>query len=275
MTGLPRPRTPEGRAGLDAIRAHPASVVIALDFDGTLAPIVADPEAARAHPDAVDALRRLAPLIGAVAVVTGRPAAAAEYGRLAGLPGNVTVLGQYGWERWHAATGDVTAPEPPSGLALVRSELPHLTASEPGAWIEDKRLAVAVHTRRAADPEAAFERLRSPLRELAARAGLALEPGRLVLELRPPGMDKGAALDSFVAERGAGAVLFAGDDLGDLPGFDIVVTLRDRGVPGVTVCSSSTEVTALADRADLVVDGPPGVATLLDALAATLAGGDS
>lgn len=137
--------------------------------------------------------------------------------------------------------------------------------------MEDKQLAVAVHTRRAADPEGSFQRLREPLRELAGRSGLTLEPGRLVLELRPPGMDKGAALRAFLGERQARAVLFAGDDLGDIPGFDVVESLREQGIAGVTVCSSSAEVPPLAERADLVVDGPEGIAALLEALADELA----
>jgi trehalose 6-phosphate phosphatase len=58
-----------------------------------------------------------------------------------------------------------------------------------------------------------------------------------------------------------------GDDLGDLAAFAAVEQLRAEGVPGLLVCSGSTEVTALAERADLVVDGPEGVAALLSALA--------
>src|SRR5215212_9378077 len=85
---LPTPTTPVGRDGLDAILARPAHAVIALDFDGTLAPIVADPEQARAHPDAVSALAALAPKVAAVAVVTGRPAGVAvRHGGFAGVPG--------------------------------------------------------------------------------------------------------------------------------------------------------------------------------------------
>ncbi len=266
--GLPEPSTPEGRDGLATIVADPRQAVVALDFDGTLAPIVDDPTAARAHPGAVPALRRLAPLVSAVVVVTGRPAAtAAEYAHLAGLPGNVTVLGHYGWERWHAATGEVTAPALPEGLSRVRAELPALLTGEPGAWVEDKQLSVAVHTRRAGDPEGALQRLRDPLTELAQRCDLTVEAGRMVLELRPPGTDKGAALQAFAVERHAGAVLFAGDDLGDLPAFDAVAMLRRGGVAGVAVCSSSAEVTELAARADLVVDGPGGVVALLEGLA--------
>jgi trehalose 6-phosphate phosphatase len=62
--------------------------------------------------------------------------------------------------------------------------------------------------------------------------------------------------------------MYAGDDLGDLPAFAAVDKLRSDGVPGLLVCSGSTEVTELAERADLVVDGPAGVVRLLRGLAA-------
>lgn len=69
---LPAPRTEAGRAGLAALLQAPRRALIALDYDGTLAPIVADPAAARAHPGAAAALSRLAPLVGTLAVITGR-----------------------------------------------------------------------------------------------------------------------------------------------------------------------------------------------------------
>ena len=265
--------TAAGAAGLDAIRESPARAVLGLDFDGTLAPIVDDPAAARAHPAAAPALARLAPLVGSLVVVTGRPAAVAvEYGGFDGIDGLV-VLGQYGLERWESGT--LTEPEPPPGVAEARAKLPDVLAAAgapPEVFVEDKRQALAVHTRRCVEPQVALERLRSILAALAERTGLALEPGRFVLELRPPGMDKGMALRSFVAERDErpSAVLFAGDDLGDLAAFDAVEALRAEGVPGVLVCSGSAEVTALAERADLVVDGPSGIVDLLGALAGEL-----
>ncbi|WP_394432968.1 trehalose-phosphatase [Streptomyces sp. SGAir0957] len=277
LDDLPTPTTAAGRDGLAAVVARPARSVIAVDFDGTLAPIVADPEQARAHPDAVPALAALAPHVASVAVITGRPAGVAvRHGGFAGVPGleHLVVLGHYGAERWDAVTGTVRAPAPHPGVAAVRSELPGVL-NEFGLWhdtyVEEKGRAVAVHTRRAADPQGAFEALRAPLTALAARHGLVVEPGRMVLELRPPGVDKGVALTEYVREVGAEAVLYAGDDLGDLPAFAAVEKLRLDGVPGVLVCSGSAEVPDLADRADLVVPGPAEVAALLAKLARQVA----
>ncbi|MFJ2034220.1 trehalose-phosphatase [Streptosporangium sp. NPDC087985] len=245
--------------GLRAILDDPAGAVIGLDFDGTLSPIVPDPESARIHPDGPAVLARLGRLVGAIAVITGRPAATAvEYGSLAGVPGLV-VLGHYGLERWEAGT--LTAPPAHPGLARVRAELPRLVSMFDGVRIEDKERAVAVHTRRAADPWAALEALREPVAKLAAETGLAVEPGKFVLELRPPGVDKGVALSTFLRERAARSVLFAGDDLGDLAAFAAV---RASGLPGVTVFSGSDEISV---EADIVVDGPPGVLKLLGSIA--------
>ncbi|MGW6913529.1 trehalose-phosphatase [Kitasatospora sp. NPDC054939] len=276
------PLTEAGRAGWAALLGAPGDAVVALDFDGTLAPIVADPAAARAHPGAVGALRALAPRVGAVVVVTGRPAAlAAEYGGFAGVPdlSGLVVLGHYGAERWEAATGAVTAPPVHPGVAAVRAVLPDALAAAgapEGTWTEDKGRSLAVHTRRAERPQEALELLRGPVGELAAEHGLMVEPGRLVLELRPPGVDKGAALEGFLRERGARSVLYAGDDLGDVAAFALVEKLRAaEGLAGLLVCSGTVDgdapVRELADRADLVVPGPAGVVDLLARLAAELA----
>ncbi|MEV6395541.1 trehalose-phosphatase [Streptomyces sp. NPDC051907] len=273
---LPTPSTPAGREGLAALLARHDKAVVALDFDGTLAEIVPDPEQARAHPGAVPALAALAPKVASVAVVTGRPAGVAvRYGGFAGVPGldHLVVLGHYGAERWDAVSGTVRTPAAHPGVAAARAELPGFLdriGAWRGTWIEEKGQAVAVHTRRASDPQAAFEALRGPLAELAARNGLILEPGRMVLELRPPGMDKGVALQEYVREVDAQAVLYAGDDLGDLPAFSAVEKLRSDGVPGLLVCSGSAEVQEVAARADLLVPGPAAVVEFLAALAREL-----
>ena len=271
MTALPRPGTPEGRAGLGALLAAPEHALVAADFDGTLSPIVDRPDEARAHPGAVPALTALAAAVGTVAVITGRPPAdAVRLGGLEAVPGLV-VLGHYGWQRWQ--DGRLTAPASPPGVDAARAALPGLLAeagAADGTWIEDKTHALAVHTRRAADPDAALARLSGPLGELAGRLGLAAEPGRFVIELRPPGVDKGTALTGLVRERAARSVLFCGDDLGDLPAFAAVRALRARGVPGCAVASASPESPQVAAAADLAVDGPDGIVALLAALAAEL-----
>ncbi|NHC46783.1 trehalose-phosphatase [Motilibacter aurantiacus] len=272
------PTTTAGREGLAALLAAPERAVIGLDFDGTLAPIVPDPEDARAHPGAVRGLALVAPRLGRLAIVTGRPAArAVEYSGIRGRAGleRMSVLGHYGRERWDAETDELTAPEPAPGVAVARAALPALLAElgVVGAYLEDKGSAVAVHTRRSPDPAAAMDRLREPLGALAGANALVVEPGRHVLELRPPGVDKGGALRTLAAEAaapGPSAVVFVGDDLGDLAAYDAVDALRAEGVPGLLVCSGSDEVVELARRADVVVDGPAGVVQWLEGLALAL-----
>ena len=257
------PVTDRGRAGLAALRADPRGALVAVDYDGTLAPVVARPEDAVPAPGAVEALTRLAPLVGRLALVTGRPAdVVVRLGGLDAVP-ELQVLGQYGAQRWSGGRLDSPAELP--GVALARAALPALVGPE-GANVEDKGLSLVVHTRTAPDPVGALARLEAPVAELAARAGLELHPGRLVLELRPPGFDKRAALLSLCEPRPS-AVVFAGDDRGDLPAFDAVDALRAEGVPGLLVCSGSDEGPAeLRERADLVVDGPAGVVEVLRAL---------
>ena len=129
---------------------------------------------------------------------------------------------------------------------------------------------MAVHTRRTADPEAALRRLRDPLGELAAKLGLDARPGRFVIELARPGVNKGTALTGLAGERAARSVLFCGDDLGDLPAFAAVRSLRAGGIPGCVVASASAESPQVAAEADLVVDGPDGIVALLAAIAGQL-----
>jgi trehalose 6-phosphate phosphatase len=276
---LPLPATPSGIEGLRAILERPQQALVAVDFDGTLAPIVADPALARPHHDAAAVLRRLSGLIRAVAVVTGRPAAVAAslLGFTADPPRpNVSVIGHYGFESWTPAADVVRTPgvEPSQvdRIDEVRSRLPLLlrdAGALPGTTIEDKGTSVAVHVRGAADPAAALDLLRPVLERLATSYGLRLEPGRLVLELRPSGTDKGTALTALAHAVGAQAVCYIGDDLGDLAAFDAVDALRAEGLGGLAVCSGPPEQTGVVDvavRADLVLAGPDAVVAFLEAL---------
>jgi trehalose 6-phosphate phosphatase len=263
----------DARAHYDAVRDVLAGVVVGLDFDGTLSPVVDDPESARLHPGAPGALLELAEAVRAVAVITGRPARQAiAMGDLDAL-GNAMldrgaelfVFGQYGNERWSATEQRIRSPRPPAGLATFERELPSVLrqADAADAFVEEKGLAVAVHTRRMDDPAAAFERLVEPITSLAARHHLAVEPGRNVIEVRSGNMHKGQALRTFVAEQEATGVIFGGDDLGDVEAFEAVRALRADGLPGLVVCSASHEVPDLVELADVVVDGPAGIVELL------------
>ncbi|WP_323791779.1 trehalose-phosphatase [Nocardioides sp.] len=254
------------------VRAAPETVV-GLDFDGTLAPIVDDPEKAHIHPDADAVLTDLATQVKAIAVITGRPARQAlDLGGLEQVGDDVAatgkdlyVFGQYGNERWSSSARRVVGPRPPAGLASFERELTRtlrrLDAAD--AFVEDKGLAVAVHTRRLDDADATFERLLPELRELAQRHDLVVEPGRSVIEVRSPGVHKGRAVRTLVEELGAGGFAFAGDDLGDLEAFEAVRDLAGDGMPTLLICSSSEEENALVDLADVVVRGPEGVLALL------------
>jgi trehalose 6-phosphate phosphatase len=265
----------------DGLVAVARDVLVGLDFDGTLSPIVEDPAQAVIHPDGPRVLTELAARVRAVVVVTGRPARqVVELGSLEAVadglvdgpnPGaKLVVMGQYGNERWDSDTREFTSPDPPQGLQTFRDELPRLLEAEDAAeaFVEEKGLALAVHTRRLPDAAAAFARLEHALAEAAERHGLSLEPGRMVLEVRAPGMHKGLAVESALAEHQAGGVLFVGDDLGDLEAFEAVGRLRDQGLPTLLVCSSSEEQDVLTELSDVVVDGPAGVLGLLSRFAA-------
>ena len=263
----------EGEERYAALVARAADVVVGLDFDGTLAPIVDDPEAAHIHPDAPEVLTALADAVRAVAVITGRPARQAlalggldQVGDAIGGAGRELYLfGQYGNERWSSTNRRVVSPRPPAGLATFERELPGVlrTADADEAFVEDKGLAVAVHTRRLDDPDDAFDRLVKPITELAERHGLSVEPGRQVLEVRSHGMHKGLVVEWLMEHLEAGGFLFAGDDLGDVEAFEAVLDLRRRGVPTLLACSASREEPTLREMSDVVVDGPAGVLDLL------------
>jgi trehalose 6-phosphate phosphatase len=263
----------EGEQRYAALVRAAAGTVVGLDFDGTLSPIVDDPTSAHIHPDAREILVDLAAQVAAIAVITGRPARQAldlggleDVGNAIGDAGKELYLfGQYGNERWTSTSRRIIAPRPPAGLASFERELPRaLRRADAGdAYVEDKGLAVAVHTRRMPDAQAAFERLLPVIGELASSNNLVVEPGRNVIEVRAAGVDKGTVVERIAEELEVGGFLFAGDDLGDLEAFDAVASLAKRGLPTLLVCSGSEEENALRERADVVVHGPEGVLDLL------------
>ncbi len=261
-----------------ALLADPRSALVALDFDGTLAPIVERPEAARLVDGAREVMQALAARIGQLAVISGRAAdEVVALGQLGGVSG-LLVLGHYGLQRWHG--GQLDSPPPDPAVERARLRLPLLLEGAPnGVYVEDKGQSFAVHTRPAADPQQALDDLAPALRRLAADMGLEAVAGRFVLELRPAGTDKGSALRSLVAATGATTVIYIGDDVGDLPAFRVVAELRaESGVNGLAIAAfeqpsagRAPEVPPeLQEAADVVLPGPEAVVGWLAGIVAML-----
>jgi trehalose 6-phosphate phosphatase len=271
----------EGEQRYAALVRAAGRTVVGLDFDGTLSPIVEDPEVAHIHPDAPGVLVELADHVRAVAVVTGRPARQVlalggldEVGDAIGEAGHeLYVFGQYGNERWSSLSRRVISPRPPHGLSSFLRDLPGVLrrCDALDAYIEDKGLAVAVHTLRLEDPEGAFVRLLPALADVAKSHDLIVEPGRNVVEVRSPGVHKGNVVETLAADLRAGGFMFIGDDLGDVDAFQAVLELKNRGMPTLLVCSASDEESTLLSMSDLVVNGPDGVLAFLTQFAAEVA----
>ena len=271
--------SPLGGEIINAIIARPDRTLFATDFDGTLAPIVANPPDARPHPASIAALDVLRNQLGQVAIITGREARVAVeiggFGVDASKP--LLVLGQYGVERWSSADGEIVEPDVP---ANVRAALPEvqaaLAAAEAaghdikGAFVEDKGRALVVHTRNATDPQGLLDAVEPDLRAVAERHDLFIEPGKFVIEMRGSAFDKGEALAALVAEFDPQVVVFAGDDLGDIPAFEQIRALHDDGRFAASIVATSAERSDLIGHADVVTDGTDGMAAWLTALAAAL-----
>ncbi|OIJ24942.1 trehalose-phosphatase [Nocardioides luteus] len=280
-----QPDETAGEQKYAAVAAVAAEALVGLDFDGTLSPIVEDPASARIHPDAASALIALAARVKAIAIVTGRPAGqvvelgglAAIADALAELGKELYVFGQYGNQRWSGSDRVVVGPPPPEGLAAFEAALPDVLAEHGAseAYIEEKGLAVGVHTRRFPDPDELTARLLPPLTELAAEHGLMIEPGKQVIEVRAPGMHKGLAIETLIAEVSPGAILFGGDDLGDIEAFEAVKAWgKTTGSPTLLVYShAGADRGPLAGLADIEVAGPDGVLGLLRRLTDEAAAG--
>jgi trehalose 6-phosphate phosphatase len=244
------------------LRSALSSALVALDFDGTLAPISPHPDDARPLAGADQILRDVRATGATVAVVTGRSVASLlRVSSFGAIPG-IVIYGTHGAERWQA--GDLRAPAPPPGLDELRLSLPGLlTSIGPDLWIEDKGLSLVIHARLTAEPERMLEMLRAPVGEAAAAAGLGMRPGKEVLEICIPGIDKGTAIRELVSDDPA-AAFYAGDDVGDLPAIREVNAWAERsGRPTLTVGVSARGSGPIAEQADVTVPDPQGLVSLL------------
>lgn len=249
--GLPAPLVP--------LAGEPKRAAVLTDFDGTLAAIVPDPDAAKPLPGATALLGRLAEVFGTVAVVSGRPVSflAAQVGRHA--PG-VVLAGLYGLERierGRVRLDDRALPwVGPVGEAAKAAE----SEAPDGVGVEPKGASLTLHWRRAPDAARWAEDF---ARTWVERTGLALQPGRMALELRPPvAVDKGVVVEELAGA--SSSACFAGDDLGDRVAFAALDRLERRGVAVARIAVSGLECPAeLQAAADIVLPGPDAFLSLL------------
>ena len=252
------------RAALTAaLTADPARAGLVLDFDGVLAPIGEDPGLSALDPRTAAVLADLVGHLGVVAVLSGRPLPFLR--ERAGVEG-VALHGSYGVQ-WSEGGLDHVLAEVAAWQPAVDTATRTLHAALDGVGglhVEDKGIAVAVHWRRAPQHEQAVTTL---VEELVATTGLRAEPGKLVVELRPPlEEDKGTALRRIAA--GLGVVVYAGDDRGDLPALAVA---RELGGHAVAVAHGSETAPELFAAADVVLRGTDEVASWLTELRDALA----
>lgn len=250
---------------LEPLRSAPSDAGLFIDFDGTLSEIVDSPEMARPAPGVIELLHALSRRLKLVAIVSGR----STHQLVEWLGPDIEIWGLHGAERSDA--GQVVL----SHRAVAYEELMPAVAAEAraalaldGIQVEDKGAMVGLHYRQAPDRASAEKLVAEVAQDLADRHGLIVGTGRLVVELRPPlGFSKAAVILERTRESGLAAVAFVGDDIVDLPAFDALDELAAEGVATVKVAVNSSEAPAeLLRRADIVVEGPSGVVTLLRGL---------
>jgi trehalose-phosphatase len=217
---------------LDTVATVPI-LLVASDYDGTIAPIVRDPPKAKPEREAIAALRTLCGLAHThVAIISGR--ALEELARLTGLPEAVHLVGSHGGE----FDPDFAETLPPDAARLrdrLHEELTAVAAQGTGFTIEAKPASVALHYRNA-DATEAEQAVRTVLRGPGSIPGVYTKEGKKVLELGVVATSKGDALERIRHLCGASAVIFFGDDTTDEDAF-ATLTGPDIGIrvgPGPT-----------------------------------------
>ena len=214
-------------------------LLVASDFDGTVAPIVSNPADARALPAAADALAALAGLEStSAALISGRALSALR--ELSGAPAEVHLVGSHGAE-FDADFLDAVDEAAKARLSELEKTMTDVAKRYPGATVETKPVSVAFHVRNAA-PEHAQEALDDALNAVRDW-DIHVTEGKAVREFAVIDTDKGAALQQLREQLDASAVVFFGDDVTDEKAFKRL-TDGDVGVkvgPGETLARYRVE----------------------------------
>jgi trehalose 6-phosphate phosphatase len=250
---------------VQAVRAFAArpQVLVGLDFDGVLAPLVDDRDAARALPGTVEAVLDLARLPHTeVVLVSGRALASLTAVTGVSAGDGVSLVGSHGAEAslrhrppGRSASIGLTREEG-ERLDAVTAALRTIVATDPGLDLELKPTAAVLHTRLAAD-DVAHRAENEALRGPGSWPGVHAIRGKSVVELAVVETSKGGALQRFRTELAVEAVLYAGDDVTDETAFAVLAP----GDVGIKVGPGAT-------HAAYRVDGPADVRELLQRLVA-------
>ncbi|TZG25853.1 trehalose-phosphatase [Sphingomonas montanisoli] len=183
-----------------------------LDFDGTLVSLVDDPASVHADPELRELLAALnARFAGRLAIVSGRSIAQLD-AMIGPLANAITVAGSHGAEI--RQDGHAHEPLRPAGLDAAIAEARAFAAAHPAMIVEIKSQGVGLHYRMQPDLEAD---VRARARAIGAAHHLYVQPGKMMVELRGPGCDKGDAVKTLIGRTPmAGSLpVFLGDDLTD------------------------------------------------------------
>jgi trehalose 6-phosphate phosphatase len=257
---------------LAPLKADPRHSAVLLDVDGVLAPIVRHADDAHVPEPTRVPLIAVAKRYGLVACISGRRATTAR--RIVSL-GSITYVGNHGAEVLRGGRTEVELDP------AVASWSPRMEAWAQEAWnedlhrlrvrAEDKDVIRAYHWRGAPDETAAEEAVRK-IAERAEKDGFVVHWGRKVLEVRPPvALNKGRGVERLLGETDMSAAVYVGDDNTDVDAFEALRRLTAEGRLQIGLCvgvRSDETPRELEAQADLLVDGPHGVRTLLSALAA-------
>jgi trehalose-phosphatase len=218
---LPEASTRHTGLDLDSDLARFAAlprILVAVDFDGTLAPLVTEPMAARPVPGSIDLLRELAAVPDTVvALVSGRALEILRTLSEAGEP--LLLVGSHGVETSYADAPPVMDDDELNRYEALETELTAVVEHHPGARIERKPHSLVLHTRgmAGADEAAALE---GGARLAEGRDDLVVTEGKSVLELATRHVGKGTALQELAAARGVDAIFYVGDDVTDEHAFE-------------------------------------------------------
>jgi trehalose 6-phosphate phosphatase len=257
---------------LAPLRADPERAAVLLDIDGTLAPIVRHADDAHVPEPTRVPLIAIAKKYGLVACVSGRRATTAR--RIVSL-GSITYIGNHGTEILRG--GQTNAEVDPEVAAWARRVQRFALQESDRDEVrrlrirgEDKDVIYGFHWRGAPDEEAA-EAEAAEIAQRAETAGFATHWGRKVLEIRPPvELHKGKGIDRLLENARVDIALYAGDDRTDIDAFNALRAAVADGRLREAVCIGvrSDETPAeLEEAADLLVDGPLGVRSVLELLA--------